>query len=203
MKKYFDEKDTNLNLVQEICEKVPKNLPFSNGGCIDKLNEHYRSLQEFLININLENPYQLGFEATKLLNKTLNIFNNECMAPIKSLTENSGQCLTYLQKSLVDANIGFNNDLLDGSQSNMMNVFLPLKLDYLKKFMFKILSDDFWMNAPTDCGLYKLDKATEEEKNFDSDVDTDDNDDNEAINDNLESFSWNGEIGTQDTQPNF
>jgi len=144
----------------------------------------------------------LGLEANNLFNKTLNIFKNECIAPIQTLTENRGQCLNYLQKSLIDANLSLNNELIDGSQSSMVDIFLPLKLENLKKFMFKILSDEFWVNAPTDCGLYKLDKVTEEEKNFDSDVDTDNNDDNEVVDDHLESFSWNGEIGTHDKEPN-
>ena len=199
IKKYNENKLNNSQEVKEACDNLASNLPFSNGGCIDKLDEHYYKIQSFINNVSLQDPVNLGSEATDLLKKTMNIFETECLAPMKSLSNTSTECVNYLKKSLIDANIAVNKDQNTSESSGVVEMFLPLKMDYLRKFMFKILSDDFWINAPSDCNLYNNEEVTEEEKNWDSDVDSEENDnENEDDNDNLDPDSWNGEIGTDE-----
>jgi len=138
------------------CEGVNKALPFSNGGCMEQLTDHYaqfiNSFKEFLHNKSEENIKKLKEGHFK----ALHILKTQCIGGLMSIEKKSPACKKYIVNEF-----GFNNNQQMEDQQEVVEkpwkaaIKIVHKVNKFKKIVQKLTDEDFWLNAPEDCGVSK------------------------------------------------
>jgi len=132
------------------CQKVPVHLPFSNGGCLDKLELNYKGqtmgFSNFLKNKSGDNARLM---INGLNNAQLIILEN-C---IKPLIENSFiQCKEYIEKKLY---LGELLKVADLDNSTQLALNIAMQWNNFGNAMKTLVDENFWLNAPRECGIGK------------------------------------------------
>jgi len=143
-------------LVQEACKDVEYDMPFANGGCMDKLADNYADLmgdfKQFLS--NRDDPI-----VQKMATGILDGYETMTKCLEGEFEKKAPTCKEYIEKelNLKDTDV---RKLLDQSDPLQKAVKIGVVWNRLGKVMHKVNDQDFWLNAPEDCKVSQgLEKA--------------------------------------------
>ena len=133
----------------EACKDVDPTMPFANGGCIEKLADNYSTLmsnfKDFLHDRSDAN-------ISKMADGLTNGYSimKQCMTA--DFKKKSPTCKDYFKQELQLDDFQVENVLGEGE--GLANaVKIGLGWNKLGKGINKIMDEDFWLNAPEDCGV--------------------------------------------------
>jgi len=130
------------------CEKVPKYLPFANGGCLDALSINYAKLildfKNFLNNKSEDNVKIM----MKGLLQAQQIMKNDCIKPL--IEADFSKCREYIEQKL---NLSALKDEIESENALELSVKIATQWNRYGNILKSLSDETFWLNAPEQCGI--------------------------------------------------
>jgi hypothetical protein len=147
-----DRKAQRLELkakLMEACRDVDSTMPFANGGCIEKLADNYSTLMS-----NFKDFLHERSDAN--VSKMADGLTNGYFIMQKCLTadfeKKAPTCKDYVKQELQLDDLQVENVIGEG-EGLAKAVKIGVEWNKLGKGIGKIMDEDFWLNAPEDCGV--------------------------------------------------
>jgi hypothetical protein len=133
----------------EACRDVDSTMPFANGGCIEKLADNYSTLMSnFKDFLHERSDANVSKMADGLTNGY--IIMQKCLTA--DFEKKAPTCKEYVKQELQLDDLQVGNVIGEG-EGLAKAVKIGVEWNKLGKGIGKIMDEDFWLNAPEDCGV--------------------------------------------------
>jgi hypothetical protein len=135
--------------LMEACRDVDSTMPFANGGCIEKLADNYSTLMSnFKDFLHERSDANVSKMADGLTNGY--IIMQKCLTA--DFEKKAPTCKDYVKQELQLDDLQVGNVIGEG-EGLAKAVKIGVEWNRLGKGIGKIMDEDFWLNAPEDCGV--------------------------------------------------